>query len=135
MVRIKWLDEYGVGHQKIDDQHKKWLEIYNTAHAKMMNPDENVFRTAGLEALQEMQAYGEYHFSFEENYMESIGFAGLAHHKQLHLDFLKKIEALRLDIHNGIHVLNSEIIKTIENWLVHHILNEDQKIKTIVPGR
>jgi len=129
---IQWSEKYSVGNKQIDDQHKKWIEIYNTAHEKMMSSEETLFRSSGVDALTEMKAYGEYHFSFEENLMESIGFDQLESHKRLHNVFREKIEKVILDIHKGNHVLNSEIIKTVENWLVHHILTEDQKIKTLI---
>lgn len=132
MGLIQWTEKFSVGNKEIDDQHKKWIEIYNTAHEKMMSSDETLFRSSGVDALAEMKAYSEYHFSFEENLMESIGFDQLDSHKLLHNVFREKIDKIILDTHQGIHVLNSEIIKTVENWLVNHILTEDQKIKTLL---
>ena len=132
MGLIQWSEKYSVGNELIDEQHKKWIEIYNTAHEKMMSSDETLFRSIGVDALTEMKAYAEYHFSSEENFMESIGFDQLESHKRLHNVFRNRIEKIILDIHKGNHVLNSEIIKTVENWLVNHILTEDQKIKTLI---
>ena len=62
--------------------------------------------------------------------MEEIGFLGIEEHKRIHNDFVKKLDSLAIQMHQGTHLLNSEIIKIIENWLVNHILKEDQKIIT-----
>ena len=131
MGLIEWSEKYSVGDKQIDEQHKRWIQIYNVAHEKMMSSDESLFRSSGTDALKQMKAYGEYHFSFEENFMKNIGFEELESHKLLHKAFSEKIEKIFLDIHKGTQVLNSEIIKTIENWLVHHILTEDQKLKAM----
>ncbi len=132
MALIEWSEKFSVGNKQIDEQHQKWIGIYNTAHEKMMSTDINLFRSVGEDALQEMKSYGEYHFSFEEKFMESIGYEGLDFHKQLHKGFMEKIDKIIRDINSGTHILNSEIIKTIENWLLHHILIEDQKIKPFI---
>ncbi len=132
MALIEWSEKYSVGNKQIDDQHKNWIKIYNTAHEKMISSDETLFRSAGADALQEMKAYAEYHFAFEENLMETMAFDELDSHKRFHQDFMGKIEKIIWDISAGTHVLNSEIIKTIENWLMHHILKEDQKIKPFI---
>ena len=49
----------------------------------------------------------------------------------VHQAFIAKLDNLALQIHQGTFVLDSEIIKVMENWLVDHILNEDQKFKSI----
>ena len=129
MPKIQWCDEYSVGNQQVDDQHKKWIEIYNTAHEKMMSADEKVFGSSGVDALQDVIDYTRYHFNSEEKLMEALGFDELAYHKNLHINFVAQIEKTMEEIKSGTLVLNSEIIKTIKNWLIHHILNEDQKIR------
>ena len=40
---------------------------------------------------------------------------------------MEEIDNIVLEIHREEHVLNSEILKMMENWLKHHILIEDQK--------
>ena len=132
MALIEWSEKFRVGNKQIDEQHKKWIKIYNTAHERMMSSDIKVISSTGVDALREMKAYGEYHFSVEEEFMKSIGFDGLDFHKQLHKGYTEKIDKIIQDIAAGTYVLNSEIIKTIENWLLHHILIEDQKMKSFI---
>lgn len=130
IAKIEWTDKFSVNNEEIDNQHKKWISIYNTAHEKMItaNPGENL-QHIGATAMKDMIDYGKYHFSHEEKHMEKIGFSDLKQHRAIHSDFAAKLDRMASDINQGKLVLNSEIIKTIENWLVNHILSEDQKYK------
>jgi hemerythrin len=132
MPKIKWIEKFSVHNEKIDAQHKKWIEIFNIAHDRMMGkPFDDKAISIGEAALIEMINYTKYHFSFEEEFMKKIGFPKIAEHQKCHQAFILKLDDLALQIHQGTFVLDSEIIKVIENWLVDHILNEDQKIKSI----
>lgn len=128
MPIIEWTQDFNIGSSLVDSQHQKWIKIYNTAHDRMMQMDNDQFRHTGADAIEEMVAYSRYHFAAEEELMEKLGFDELKRHKALHRAFSDQVEKTRQDIRKGKHVLNSEVIKTIENWLVYHILNEDQKI-------
>ena len=124
----EWSDDYLIGIEMVDEQHKKWIEIYNEAHDRMMDDGLTVNkRDIGKDALKKMIEYGKFHFSFEEKFMEKIGFPEIEDHKKIHENFVQKLDSLALQLRQGIYVLNSEIIKLIENWLVDHILNEDRK--------
>ncbi|MCK5311094.1 MAG: hemerythrin family protein [Desulfobacteraceae bacterium] len=128
MPKIEWTNDFSVQNKEIDDQHKKWIGIYNKAHDRMMGySPENDTIDIGKDALKDMIEYGKFHFSFEEKFMEKIGYSGIDEHKKIHDDFTKKLDLLDLEMQSDIFVLNSEVIKVIENWLVDHILNEDQK--------
>lgn len=128
MGYIKWTNAFSVQNKEIDDQHKNWIDIYNKAHGWMIGDIEKDNRSdIGRDALNEMLEYCRYHFSFEEKFMAETGFSGIEPHKVIHEDFVKKIDHIYGQIDQGIMVLNSEVIKIIENWIVDHILNEDKK--------
>ena len=129
MPLIEWTEKFSIGSPELDAQHKKWVGIYNTAHDRMIHGDGGDLAATGIKALREMKAYGEYHFGQEEAVMEGLHIPGVDRHKQLHRNFSKEIDRMIRDIESGTHILNSEIIKRIENWLVYHILNEDMKLK------
>lgn len=129
MPKIIWSDKFSVAHPEIDNQHQKWIEIFNTAHDRMMSNDVQTLSTVGIDAVNEMLDYAKMHFTYEQNYMQTIGYPALSEHIDLHNAFTMKLKRINDDYDNGIKQLNSEIIKIVENWLVHHILTEDQKFK------
>ncbi len=128
MPRIIWDDNFSVGNDTIDSQHKKWINIFNKAHDRMMAPKKDEYKQIGVEALDEMLAYCRHHLASEEKWMEEISYHDIDHHRSLHKDLFAMIDRITLEIHEGRQILNSEIIKMIENWLVEHILVEDKKI-------
>ncbi len=132
MPIIEWTKEFSIGNPELDEQHKKWFSIYNQAHDRMMDPNEENFITTGIDSLQEMKVYGEYHFSMEEEAMVAVGFPELERHKMMHRSFSRDIEGMIQELESGNHVLNSEVIKRIENWLRNHILKEDQKFRGFI---
>ena len=129
MPIIQWTDKFSIGDAELDAQHRIWISIYNKAHDRMMDPDETNFQSTGLDALIEMQEYGQTHFASEEAYMERIAYPKIDAHKMMHDRFSREINLLIHDLKAGKFVLNSEVIKRIENWLTHHILKEDVKIR------
>lgn len=129
---INWIDDFSVNNTEIDDQHKKWIKLYNNAHNQMMGQKLNEPFDISKDALKEMIKYGEYHFSFEEKLMENIGFPDIEKHKEIHRNFVRKLDEIALQIHQEGNVLNSQLVKTIKNWLVDHILEEDQKYKEYI---
>ena len=94
--------------------------------------DEINFAKTGIEALKEMKAYGEFHFSKEEAVMSEAGFPKFELHRKMHRAFSNEIDGMMKDLEAGTHVLNSEVIKRIENWLRHHILKEDMKFRLFI---
>ena len=129
MSKIQWRDAFSIGHEEIDSQHQQWIAIYNQAHDRMMNFDGRTAASIGRDALSEMVQYGKAHFAFEEDYMRSIAFPDADHHREMHLTFAMKMDQVLLQMKQDEPMLNSEVIKVIENWLVDHILNEDQKMQ------
>ncbi len=131
MPKIEWMDSFSVHNKTLDDQHEKWIEIFNRAHGQMMGeiPEDDTLGI-GETALIEMIKYTKYHFFSEEEFMKKNGFPGYEEHKRLHQAFVMKLDRISSDIQEGTFVMNSEIIKLIENWLIDHILTEDQKYAT-----
>ncbi len=127
MSKIEWQDEFSVRNEEIDRQHRKWLAIYNKTHVTMMEGDNEALDTLGQKALDEMEEYGRKHFAFEEDYMRQLGYTDLSAHLLLHKNFYTMLNKFRQDMADGEIVLNSHIIKTVKNWLLSHILVEDQK--------
>jgi len=126
MPLIQWTEDFCLGHQELDAQHKKWVDIYNNAHDRMMDPECGDFASTGIDMLREMLEYSETHFAREEEIMADFGGPELTRHKKIHQAFAGEIKCMIRDMTSGTLVLNSEIIKRIENWLCHHILKEDR---------
>ena len=68
---IRWTDKFSVNDARIDNQHKKWIKIFNNAHTRMMDYSVTEGLSIGKEALKEMVSYTKFHFAFEEELIEN----------------------------------------------------------------
>ena len=128
MSKLEWQETYSIGIEAIDQQHRKWIDIINSLHDSLIKGEKVSEIT--LEILDEMIDYCNYHFSFEEEYMERIGYPGFGVHKRIHGDFLNDLRQYRADEKSGNFVLNTRLMKTLMNWLTDHIMTEDKKIQS-----
>ena len=125
MARITWDDSFSVHVEEIDEQHKKWISIINELHDSLMG-GKDLSKITG-KSLQAMLDYGEFHFAFEEEYMQKIGYQNLAAHKIEHEKFLEKIRQYVRDEKAGKLILNTKVMKVLMDWLTNHIMSSDKK--------
>lgn len=126
---ISWKDEYKIGVETIDNQHKKLFEIANTAYELLKNDIYIDKYDRIVQILEELKEYTKFHFKSEEEYMESIGYKRLLSQKVAHNDFIDKIYSINLseiDENQDEYIL--EILDFIVNWISVHILESDMLI-------
>jgi len=126
---VEWKDEYSVGIEVIDKQHKMLFDIVNRIQALM--GDELIFDKYDgiIEIINELKDYTIEHFKTEEDYMLNIGYKKLFSQKVLHNDFVEKINSIDFSqIDNDHNKYLNEILVFVCDWLVMHILKEDKLI-------
>lgn len=122
-------EEYKIGVEHIDEQHKKLFELADKAY--MLLKDELAIdkydKIVGI--LDELKEYTIFHFRSEEEYMQSIGYKRLFTQKIEHDNFIKELEDLD---YRGIDANQDEslvkILNLLNDWLVEHILKTDKLI-------
>lgn len=132
MVRenpCEFTDEYLIGVELIDSEHKELFNIVDQANQLVKSYDETSSRDKILDILDQLKEYTKEHFADEEEYMESVGYDGLDAQKRAHDAFIQKLETIDLSEidHNPKESLQ-ELLEFLLGWLVNHILNADKKI-------
>lgn len=125
-------DEYYIGIEAIDMQHKELFRIADEAYTLLKEEfiadkfDDIVAIIIGL------KEYAIQHFADEEAYMQSIGHKKFLSHKTEHEDFIEKVNSIDFDSmdHNQTGTL-LDIMSFLNDWLVHHILEKDKLIGTL----
>lgn len=129
MSLIEWTEEFSVGIDEIDRQHQKWISIVNELH-------DSIMEARGIsslkELIREMEEYTDFHFSAEEEMLQKAGWPELDRHKRIHFSFKQQITQLKRDISSGELVLRSQVMSVIKNWLIDHILKEDQEYSEFI---
>ncbi|MEE4197033.1 MAG: bacteriohemerythrin [Bacteroidales bacterium] len=121
---ITWKESFSVGVPSIDDQHKKLVGMINRLYSEFSNGITNKFLE---EIIQELQGYTEYHFSYEEKFMQLYHFDDYKEHKAEHNLFIDKINQYKetLAKENKKEVI--DFITFLKNWLLKHIMGTDKK--------
>jgi hemerythrin len=78
---IKWEDGFSVGISRIDEEHKKFIDLINrVVHAKEHKDDPEEIKGV----LERMKSYALAHFKTEETYMEEFDYPEYQKHKAEH---------------------------------------------------
>lgn len=123
---IKWSEEYKIGVESIDEQHKQLFEIANRIYDLLKNKLITDKYDNILEIIDELRNYTSYHFEAEEIYMQTIKYKRFLSQKIAHNDFLEKIANIDIKkIDNGQNEYLIGILDFVCDWLAHHIIEED----------
>ncbi len=127
MALMTWNDYFATGIPAIDAQHRHLVDLVNQAAPKLalayeQNPAE------ADQILDALTDYAVHHFKTEETLMARLGIdtRHIGHHLGIHQDFADNVVAMRQRYASGEILSGSELLGFLANWLVFHILGEDQ---------
>jgi len=118
--KTTWNSSLLIGDPQVDKQHEELFNTWDELKSALENKD-----TFALEGLRvKFLKYAVFHFSEEEALMETYRYPSsqLEHHQKEHADFLLKLESYSSEL--------EKFSQYLENWLIHHVKNEDGKIGT-----
>lgn len=123
MSIVEWKDEYSVGIEQFDSQHKKLFKLLDMIFEAMK--DGNANELIGS-VLDELTDYYKTHFADEEILMEKYKYPDIENHKFEHKTFADKVSKINMKYQTGKMVLTIEIASFLKEWLVNHIQGLDQ---------
>lgn len=122
-------EEYKIGIEHIDEQHKKLFELADKAYM-LLKDDFTIDKYDKIiEIITELKEYTIFHFKSEEEYMESINYKRMFTQKIEHDKFIKTLEAI--DLNHIDQNQDESLVKMLEflnEWLTEHILKNDKII-------
>ncbi len=132
MERLKvlvWKNEYSIGVELIDAQHKHLFEIGSSAY-ELLKSDLSINKYDKiLQIIEDLRQYTKFHFLTEEEYMLKIGYPNFLDQKMEHDAFLKKIDFVILNnIDKNQEKYLEDILSFIFDWILNHILQKDKLI-------
>ncbi len=127
MEQIDWKEQYSVGIEKIDHQHKQLFKIINKLIA--MPPVSSEDSQIVSDILMEMIKYGREHFTTEEMFMQLYSYPEIELHKKEHDYFIKTTSELAADFMENEDKTADRIKNFLAVWLPEHILKTDMRYK------
>jgi hemerythrin len=121
---IQWKSEFNIGLQRIDFEHRIFLELVNSFKIALDNhrPDNELVRL-----LTEIEKYAEFHFVSEENCMFVIQYPDLKNHQIQHFELLEQFNLAKYEKFGFV-----KFYKFIKDWFINHTIYEDMKIKDYI---
>lgn len=127
---LKWKEDFSIGIDLIDTQHKHLFEIGNSAYELLKNDLYVDKYDKILTIIDDLRQYTKYHFKCEENYMSEINSPEYSSQKEEHDAFIKKIDSINLnDIDEDQEKYIENLLAFVFNWILEHIIQKDKLIK------
>ena len=120
----EWTDEYLIGIEEIDQQHKRFFDAAHGLYEGILNCEGE---HAVAEAVEFLRKYAVEHFQTEEAFMRKHDFPRLAEHQQLHVAFFESLDQLVDDfkVFGPSQHLADRALEIAQDWLIEHIADED----------
>ena len=122
--QVEWREEYSVGIEHIDDDHKKLISLLNNFTIAY---DYAMSESFEKDALNELISYTKYHFDREEKMMEDNDYPDVIAHKAQHKVMIKQVEKFVQLYNDKGHDALDEISSFLSNWLINHINGTDKQ--------
>ena len=126
---VEWKDDYSVGIDSIDQQHKKLLNLINQLQTAV---DYKTGEEFEREALDELVDYTKTHFSYEEGLLEQNNFPGYEPHKAQHVEMINKVEEVLTEYDKDPDTAMSNAVEFLQNWLIKHINGTDKQYSSFL---
>ena len=127
----EFTDEFRTGIDFIDNEHQELFRIIERANNLVKALVSDSYDDI-MSILGELEDYTKFHFSEEEEYMESIHYEGLEAQKRAHAAFIDRLEQVDPDeIDANPQEYLNELLEFLLNWLINHILYTDKKIPDV----
>ena len=122
MALLSWSDQYLIGNDIIDTEHKELFRLINDFHTHWLEAQD---RRDIARVLNQLISYAQMHFQHEEKIMEAAGYPKLAQHQKIHEALIDSIFQLHKSYSEGNLHLEINTMKFVRNWLIEHILKND----------
>jgi hemerythrin len=121
---INWSDQFSVGVNKFDFQHKNLIKQINDLHMAMsMGNGKSSLGTI----LNNLADYTVKHFADEEREMQRTNYPNYMAHKREHDRLIEKVQDLQERMASGKVLLTMEVMNFLKDWLMNHIAKVDKQ--------
>lgn len=123
MPFMPWSDEFVLGIEFIDKQHRWLVDTTNQLHDELAS--HSATREELKKILEGLVDYTINHFIGEEDLFNRYGYPEEDTHRRRHDEFSRHVLELLLKLEKGEEV-SGEVLEFLQTWLIKHILKDDK---------
>ena len=129
---IEWKDDYSVGIDSIDQQHKRLVNLINHLQTAV---DHSTGEEFEREALDELVDYTKTHFKYEEGLMEQNDYPDYEPHKAQHQKMIGEVEQVLSEYETDHDAAMNHATEFLRDWLINHINGTDKEYSSYLIGK
>jgi hemerythrin-like metal-binding protein len=129
---MEWNEDYSVGVEKFDQQHKRIIDFINKIHGAFETGEE---RQILMTIFNNLAGYTKTHFAEEERLMTKYEYPLLEKHKGEHQRLNLELAELYRRFFTSNTPLTAELFDLLNRWLFVHILSEDKQYSLFFAGK
>jgi len=122
MEILKWDDRFKIGLSEIDQQHRRFFELFQKVHDEFTKGFPNLGPI-----FDELIDYASFHFKSEEIWMMDKLYPEVEKHKREHHSFLLRVKKKQESFRSGQEHISMSTLLFLREWITGHILNTDAK--------
>jgi hemerythrin len=131
MQLLQWKDEYSVGIDAVDYEHKELIDLINRLHEELGASDSKRTVSAFFgDLLKGISA----HFALEEKFMREHGYSGLGSHKEDHERLLDELRDIMDDFEDAKEIDAAELRGRLDTWFTRHFRTHDAQLHRSLGG-
>ncbi|MCG3186710.1 MAG: Bacteriohemerythrin [Rhodocyclaceae bacterium] len=123
-VLFQWDNDFNIGIQEIDEQHKVLVSLLNDLHNAIR---EHHGKATSREILDRLAEYTRTHFLLEESLMRLTHYPGFEIHKAQHEDLIRQVRDLQEKLDKENITITFELLHFLKTWLARHIHDSDKR--------
>lgn len=128
MSLITWKDEYSVGIEQIDEEHKAFIDMVNKAYSMADKLGEH---KAFEQLADDMRCYAWTHFATEDKLMVKYDYPEAENHMSQHARFFE----VAREAESKIQESPKATIQFLADWLTTHIMSMDKDLGIFLIGK
>lgn len=125
MTLVRWRNEYSIGAESIDDEHKSLIDRTNRLDDQLMAEDGSLAASNFFENLSETISA---HFIREEQLMRQRGYDRLPQHREDYERFLDEIHGLVDEFDRNEKASREDLKARLDGWLSDHFESHDIRL-------
>jgi len=125
MALLQWKDQYSVGIESIDHEHRELIDLINRLYGELS-------AHAGRDAIEAF--FGDLlkgisaHFALEEHFMREQKYHDLDAHKRDHEQLLDEIRDIMDELAEHQEIAGDELAARLESWFGRHFETHDARL-------
>ncbi len=124
VITVKWDKKFEVGHERIDFEHKIFLNLIREAS---LLPKKHAAKARVLRHLDEVRKYALFHFTSEENIMFDVDYPDFESHCKEHQVLLALLDERVFQYEKEVMLLD-DIVAFLFEWFALHTTQIDTRL-------